>query len=181
MGSSLDYNQVEIHHRLYINDYGLDSNNAKVQGIIRVVNGVNSGGIRLIDGIGSQAHLEVRSLVKSSSHSCLLTLRCQQAGQADGIQTALTALASTGLEVAITELAIAGASSSDYTTVVKACLAISKCVGITTVALTDSVSILYLCSGTVEKLIHNVRMLIMLPYSTTSTCLNPLTQLFSMF
>ncbi|KAF9450295.1 glycoside hydrolase family 10 protein [Macrolepiota fuliginosa MF-IS2] len=103
--------------KLYINDYNLDSNNAKVQGIIRVVNSVNTGGTRLIDGIGTQMHLST--------------------GGAGGVQSALTALAGTGLEVAITELDIANASPNDYTTVVKACLAVSNCIGITTWGVAD--------------------------------------------
>lgn len=55
------------------------------------------------------------------------------------MSAALTALATTGLEVAITELDIAGGSASDYTTVVKACLAVSSCVAITSWGVSDTV------------------------------------------
>ncbi|KAF4614610.1 hypothetical protein D9613_003395 [Agrocybe pediades] len=109
--------QADPHAKLYINDYNLDSNNAKTQGMVALVKRVNSGG-NIIDGIGTQMHLG--------------------AGGAGGASAALTALASTGLDVAITELDIAGASSNDYTTVVKACLAQPKCVTLTTWGVSDA-------------------------------------------
>ncbi|KAF9484885.1 hypothetical protein BDN70DRAFT_927913 [Pholiota conissans] len=103
--------------KLYINDYNLDSNNAKTQGMVSLVKRINASS-KLIDGVGTQMHLG--------------------AGGAGGAQAALTALASTGLEVAITELDIAGGSANDYTTVVKACLAVSQCVGITSWGVSDT-------------------------------------------
>ncbi|ESK94267.1 glycoside hydrolase family 10 protein [Moniliophthora roreri MCA 2997] len=108
--------QADSTAKLYINDYNLDSNNAKVQGMVRLVNSVNSGN-KLIDGIGTQAHLN--------------------AGGAGGVQAALTALAATGCEVAITELDIKGASANDYTTVLKACLNTPACVSITSWGVSD--------------------------------------------
>ncbi|KDR81998.1 hypothetical protein GALMADRAFT_59630 [Galerina marginata CBS 339.88] len=103
--------------KLYINDYNLDSNNAKTQGMVALVKRVNAAS-KYIDGIGTQMHLS--------------------AGGAGGAQAALTALASTGLEVAITELDIVSASANDYTTVVKACLATSQCVSITSWGVSDA-------------------------------------------
>ncbi|KZV90902.1 hypothetical protein EXIGLDRAFT_719843 [Exidia glandulosa HHB12029] len=97
--------------KLYINDYNLDSNNAKVQGIVRLVQQLNANGTKLVDGIGSQAHIT--------------------GGQGSTAQAALTALAAAGVEVAITELDIAQAPSADYTAVVRACLNVPACVGIT--------------------------------------------------
>ncbi|KAF9446964.1 glycoside hydrolase family 10 protein [Macrolepiota fuliginosa MF-IS2] len=102
--------------KLYINDYNLDSNNSKTQGMVSLIKRINASN-KLIDGVGTQMHLG--------------------AGGAGGVQAALTALASTGLDVAITELDIAGGAASDYTTVVKACLAVSQCVSITSWGVSD--------------------------------------------
>uniref|UniRef100_A0A8H7Y2A6 Beta-xylanase n=1 Tax=Psilocybe cubensis TaxID=181762 RepID=A0A8H7Y2A6_PSICU len=103
--------------KLFINDYNLDSNNAKTQGMVSLVRRINASG-RIIDGIGTQMHLS--------------------ANGAGGAQAALTALASTGLPVEITELDIAGASSNDYVTVLRACLNTAACEAITSWGVRDT-------------------------------------------
>ncbi|KAF8662376.1 hypothetical protein AX16_001180 [Volvariella volvacea WC 439] len=114
--------------KLYISDYNLDTNNAKVQSIVALVNRINAQAAgnstvprTLIDGIGSEAHLN--------------------AGGAGGLQAALTTLASASVsEVAITELDIVGAAPSDYLAAMRACLDVPKCVSITNYGVGDSVS-----------------------------------------
>ncbi|EAU89648.2 F xylanase [Coprinopsis cinerea okayama7 len=110
---------------LYINDYNLDSDNAKVRGMVNLVNRVNQANPGTVDGMGTQMHLGPFQ---------------PKAGGSGGAQAALNALARTvGIkEVAITELDIQQASANDYTTVVRACLNTPLCIGITVWGVSDA-------------------------------------------
>ena len=138
--------EADPNAKLYINDYSLDGPGNKLTGMVNLINRLKSRGVP-IDGVGTQAHLIL--------------------GQVGGVQGSLQTLATTGLEVAITELDIRCVASSvggrsfanrrynsiakpvdssklaqqqtDYNTVTKACLAVSKCVGITTWGVSDKV------------------------------------------
>jgi endo-1,4-beta-xylanase len=107
--------------KLYINDFNTDGVNAKSTAIFNLASTLKSQG--LLDGVGFQSHM-ILGQVPST------------------YQQNLQRFANLGLDVAITELDIrmnTPASSAmlqqqagDYTTVVNACLAVSRCVGITT-------------------------------------------------
>lgn len=112
--------------KLYINDFNLDGPGKKINALVALVGRLKSRGVP-IDGIGSQSHLIL--------------------GQVGGVQAQLQVLANTGLDVALTELdiripkpvtsALLSQQQTDYNTVTKACLAVSKCVGITTWGVSD--------------------------------------------
>ncbi|MFD7657498.1 endo-1,4-beta-xylanase [Actinosynnema sp. NPDC059797] len=117
--------------KLCYNDYNTDNwSHAKTQGVYRMVQDFKSRGVP-IDCVGFQAHFNSGNPVPSNYH------------------TTLQNFANLGVDVQITELDIEGSGSSQaqqYQGVVQACLAVSRCTGITVWGIRDSDS--WRASGT---------------------------------
>jgi endo-1,4-beta-xylanase len=117
--------------KLYINDYNTDGVGAKSDGMYRLVQSLLAQGVP-IDGVGFQAHLAI------------------QYGFPSQLRQNLQRFADLGLDVAFTELDVRMQLPSDatklatqasyYRDVTNACLAVARCVGITTWGYTDKYS-----------------------------------------
>ncbi|RPA83195.1 endo-1,4-beta-xylanase C precursor [Ascobolus immersus RN42] len=114
--------------KLYLNDYNLDYTSSKLTNFIALVNRLKAAGVP-IHGVGTQSHLMVGN------------------GAIPTFKNPLQMLHDTGLDVAITELDIrmkmpsdnskVQQQSRDFQTVVKACLDLPRCVGITVWGVSD--------------------------------------------
>lgn len=117
--------------KLYINDYNTDGTGAKSDAMYNLAASLKQQGVPL-DGIGFQGHLAI------------------QYGFPTNMQANLQRFADLGLDVAITELDVRmilprdatkdATQSTYYTNVVDACLAVTRCVGITVWDYTDKYS-----------------------------------------
>ena len=117
--------------KLYINDYDIEGLNPKSDAMYDLVKSLKAQGVP-IDGVGIQGHLDL------------------QHGFPDDLADNIKRFADLGLEVAITELDVrmtlpATAASlakqaEYYGRVVKACTAVSACVGVTVWEYTDKYS-----------------------------------------
>jgi endo-1,4-beta-xylanase len=117
--------------KLYINDYNTDGIGAKSDGMYSLVRSLISQGVP-IDGVGFQTHLAV------------------QYGFPTNMQQNLQRFADLGLDVAITELDVRMQLPADttkvatqttyYRNVTNACLAVTRCVGITVWGYSDKYS-----------------------------------------
>ncbi|MGW4871909.1 endo-1,4-beta-xylanase [Streptomyces chartreusis] len=116
--------------KLCYNDYNTDGVNAKSNAVYNLVRDFKSRGVP-IDCVGFQSHFNSASPVPSD------------------YQANLQRFADLGVDVQITELDIEGsgtAQANNYTNVVRACLAVSRCTGITVWGVTDKYS--WRASGT---------------------------------
>jgi endo-1,4-beta-xylanase len=115
---------VDSSAKLCYNDYNIDGVNAKSTAVYNMVKDFKSRGIP-IDCVGFQGHFNSQSPVPSD------------------FQANLQRFVDLGVSVQITEMDVAGSGTSQansYSTVVKACLAIAKCDGITVWGVTDKYS-----------------------------------------
>lgn len=116
--------------KLCYNDYNTDGQNAKSNAVYAMVQDFKARGVP-IDCVGFQSHFNSASPVPSD------------------YQANLQRFANLGVDVQITELDIEGsgtAQADNYSRVVRACLAVSRCTGITVWGIRDSDS--WRASGT---------------------------------
>ncbi len=114
--------------KLYINDYNVEGVNAKSTGLYNLVKSLKERGVP-IDGVGLQAHLILGQVPAT-------------------LQQNIQRFADLGVDVAITELDIRmqlpatsaklAQQAEEYKTVVAACVAVSRCTGVTVWGFTDS-------------------------------------------
>jgi endo-1,4-beta-xylanase len=110
--------------KLCYNDYNTDGVNAKSNAVYNMVKDFKARGAP-IDCVGFQSHFNSASPVPAD------------------YQSNLQRFADLGVDVQITELDIEGSGSSQatsYSNVVKACLAVTRCTGITVWGITDKYS-----------------------------------------
>ncbi|KAJ7485762.1 endo-1,4-beta-xylanase C precursor [Mycena latifolia] len=118
--------------KLYINDYNIETAGAKATAMLNLVKELQAANVP-IDGIGMESHLIVGEVPSASS----FISNWEQ----------FTAL---GIEIAVTELdirmtlpataALLAQQQTDYNSVVSACKAVAKCVGVTVWDYTDKYS-----------------------------------------
>ncbi|KAL4245936.1 Beta-xylanase [Abortiporus biennis] len=116
--------------RLYMNDFNIEGPGAKSTAYQNLIRTLQSEGVP-IDGIGMQSHFIVGELPPN-------------------IQQNIEAFTALGVEVAITELdvrmtlpstpALLAQQQKDYQTVIEACNAVPKCIGVTLWDFTDKFS-----------------------------------------
>ncbi len=115
---------ADANAKLCYNDYNTDGQNAKSNAVYAMVKDFKARGVP-IDCVGFQSHFNSASPVPSD------------------YQANLQRFADLGVDVQITELDIEGsgtAQATSYANVVKACLAVTRCAGMTVWGIPDSYS-----------------------------------------
>ena len=113
--------------KLYVNDYNVETDGPKMQALYDLVASLKRAGAP-IDGVGVQSHFAAGALPKD-------------------IQSVMEKFAGLGVDVAVTELDLRirlpadekalVTQAGDYASVVRACRATPRCVGVTTWGITD--------------------------------------------
>ncbi|UQU66890.1 endo-1,4-beta-xylanase [Couchioplanes caeruleus] len=106
--------------KLCYNDYNIENwSYAKTQGVYNMIRDFKSRGVP-IDCVGLQTHFTGGSSLPSN------------------FQTTLSSFAALGVDVALTEVDVTNASTSQYAGLTQACLNVSRCIGITVWGVRDS-------------------------------------------
>ncbi|MFG2039143.1 endo-1,4-beta-xylanase [Dactylosporangium sp. NPDC048998] len=106
--------------KLCYNDYNVENwSYAKTQGVYNMVKDFKSRGVP-IDCVGLQTHFTGGSSLPSN------------------FQTTLSSFAALGVDVALTEVDVTNASTTQYAGLTQACMNVSRCVGITVWGVRDS-------------------------------------------
>lgn len=131
--------EVAPNAELYYNDYNLEYNNDKTAGAKRIVELVQSYGIK-INGVGFQAHLTSEPTGTSAD------ITPSQLG----LETALTTMTDLGVDVVYTEIDIrmntpatpekVEAQKAAYERVSRSCLGVKRCIGMTVWGVSDKYS-----------------------------------------
>lgn len=125
--------------QLYYNDYNLESGGAKAQGAQRIVQLIQSYGVK-INGVGLQAHLSSEVTPTATS----------PAPDQATLEKTLRMFTSQGVDVAYTEIDVRMNTPATpaklkkqadvYESVARSCLAVKRCVGMTTWGVSDKYS-----------------------------------------
>jgi endo-1,4-beta-xylanase len=106
--------------KLCYNDYNIENwSYAKTQGVYNMIRDFKSRGVP-IDCVGLQTHFTGGSSLPGN------------------FQTTLSSFAALGVDVALTEVDVTNASTSQYAGLTQACLNVARCVGITVWGVRDS-------------------------------------------
>jgi endo-1,4-beta-xylanase len=106
--------------KLCYNDYNIENwSYAKTQGVYRMIQDFKSRGVP-IDCVGLQTHFTGGSSLPGN------------------FQTTLSSFAALGVDVALTEVDVTNASTSQYAGLTQACVNVARCVGITVWGVRDS-------------------------------------------